>query len=93
MDWGTFNLLHALEQIRGVIRALQISTVVLLAKIVRKVNLKTSTILAKTINLRCLAGSWMYLCRLIITVLKTQTKMCKDEYRWDDFNQLCPFEV
>ena len=39
MVWETCNSLPALEQVRGVIRALQIFTVVLLAKTVKNVNL------------------------------------------------------
>ena len=60
MDCETFNQLPELEQARGVIRALQVSTVVLFTKIVRNVNLKT-----KKIILRCLAGSSMCLYRQI----------------------------
>ena len=48
MDWET---LHLLEQVSGVIRALQTSMMVLLTKIVSKVNLKTLTILAKRLIL------------------------------------------
>ena len=33
MDWETFNLLTALEQVKGVIRALQTPMMVLLTKI------------------------------------------------------------
>ena len=40
-------LLHALEQVSGVIRALQSTMVILLTKTVRNVNLQTLTILAK----------------------------------------------
>ena len=47
MKWEKFNLLSALEQVRGVIRALQTSMIVLLTKIVSNPDLKTSTILAK----------------------------------------------
>ena len=47
IDWETFNKLHLLEQVSGVIRALQISMMVILTEIVNNVNLKTSTILAK----------------------------------------------
>ena len=46
MDWETFNQLHLLEQVNGVIRALQASVMVLLTKIASNVNLKTLTILA-----------------------------------------------
>ena len=51
MDWETFNILSGLEQIRGVIRALSTSMIVLLAKIVSNVNLKALTILAKRLIL------------------------------------------
>ena len=47
IDWETFNKLHLLEQVSGVIRALQTSMMVILTEIVNNVNLKTSTILAK----------------------------------------------
>ena len=51
MDWETFNLLSSLEQVRGVIRALQTSMIVLLAKIISNVNLKALTIFAKRLIL------------------------------------------
>ena len=51
MDWETFNYLHLLEQVSSVIRARQISMMVLLTKIVSKVNLKTLIILAKRLIL------------------------------------------
>ena len=51
MDWETFNILFGLEQIRGVIRALSTSMIVLLAKIVSNVSLKALTILAKRLIL------------------------------------------
>ena len=47
MDRETFNKLPTLEQERCVVRALQASMMVLLAKIVSKVILKTLTILTK----------------------------------------------
>ena len=47
MDWETFNQLVALEQVRCVVRALQISTIGLFAKIASNVNLKTLNILGK----------------------------------------------
>ena len=56
MDWETFNLLSSLEQVRGVIRALQTSMIVLLAKIVSNVNLKALTILAKRLILDAWVG-------------------------------------
>ena len=65
-----------LEQIRDVIRAFQTSVMVLLAKIVSNSNLRTSTILAERLILNawlvpgCDSGD--------ITVLKIQTKICKD---------------
>ena len=39
-DWETFNELHLLEQVSGVIRALQKSMMVLLTKSVSNINLK-----------------------------------------------------
>ena len=42
MDWETFNWLAAFKQIRGVIRALQRSLMVLLVKIVSNLNLTLS---------------------------------------------------
>ena len=61
---------------RGVIKALQTSIMVLLAKIVGNVNLKTSTILAK--NLWYFSGSrkWCASADWYITVLKRKT--CND---------------
>ena len=50
MDWETFNQLPALEQIRDVIRAIQRSMMVLLAKIVSNINLKTVIIVAKRLT-------------------------------------------
>ena len=57
MDWETFNQLPALEQVRGAMKALQISTIELLAKIISNVNLK-----AQKGHLRCLIGFIMCLC-------------------------------
>ena len=51
MGWETFNILSGLEQIRGVIRALSISMIVFLVKIVSNVSLKALTILAKRLIL------------------------------------------
>ena len=51
MDREPFTQLHALEQIRGVIRSLHTSMIVLFTKIASNVNLKTSTILAKRLIL------------------------------------------
>ena len=45
MGSETFSQLHALEQVRGVIRALQTSMMLFLTKIVSNVILKTLTIL------------------------------------------------
>ena len=50
MDWETFNQLLALEQFRGVIKALQTSMMVLLTKVLSSVSLKASTILAKYLS-------------------------------------------
>ena len=43
MAWETFNHLHALEQVSGVVRALQTFMMVLLAKIVSTINQKHSS--------------------------------------------------
>ena len=51
MDWETFNYFPALEQVSGVIRALQTSMMVLLEKIISNVNLMTSTILTNSLIL------------------------------------------
>ena len=51
MDWETFNQLPTLEQVRGLIRALQTSMMVLLTKILSNFNLKTLTSLAKRLIL------------------------------------------
>ena len=45
------NQLHLLEQVRGVIRALQESMMILSTKIVTNISLKILTILAKTLIL------------------------------------------
>ena len=78
IDWETFNKLSALEQARGVIRALQTSITVLLAKIVSNLNLNTSTILAKILILDTWLGPVYASTGRYITVLKIQTKICKD---------------
>ena len=68
-----------LEQVRGVIRALETSTMVLLTKIVSSVNLKTSTILAKRLILNAWVSSGCASADSYIkAVLKIQTKICKD---------------
>ena len=71
--------MSVLEQVSGIIRALQISMMVLLTKIISDVNLKTLTILGNRLILDewldpgCASADWY------ITVLKLQTKICKDE--------------
>ena len=55
MDWETLNELHRLEQIRGVIRALQTSMIVLLAKIFSNINLKTNYFPKKVLKFK-----WRY---------------------------------
>ena len=71
----------ALEQVRGVIRALQTSMMVLMAKIVNNVYLKILTVLAK----RLILDTWMGPGRgfadqgdWYITALKIQAKIFKD---------------
>ena len=56
MDWEIFNQLLALEQVRGVMKALQPSIMVLLTKIVCNISLKTLTILAKKLILYARLG-------------------------------------
>ena len=71
--------MSVLEQVSGIIRALQISMMVLLTKIISDVNLKTLTILGNRLILDewlgpgCASADWY------IPVLKLQTKICKDE--------------
>ena len=48
MDWEIFNQLPALEQVRGVIRALKTSIMERFAKLVNTAYLRTWTILAKS---------------------------------------------
>ena len=67
----------ALEQVIGAIRALQTSTMVLLAKIFSNVNLKTSTVLAKRLILDAWLGPGRASADWYITALKIQTKICK----------------
>ena len=55
MDWETFNMLPALEQVRDIIRALQTSMMVILTKIVTNVSLKMLNILAK----RLILDTWL----------------------------------
>ena len=66
IDWETFNQLSALKQVRGVIRALQTSMIVLLAKIVSSVTWKALTILAKRF---ILDGCWVQYIPLLIDTL------------------------
>ena len=70
--------MHALEQASGVIRALEASMMVLLKKIADNVNLKASTILAKRLILNVWLGPGCASTDWYITVLKIQTKICKD---------------
>ena len=71
MDWKTINLLPALEQVRGVIRALQTSMMVLLAKF-SNVNLIAITILAKRLILNASLGPGCASADGNTTVLKIQ---------------------
>ena len=81
MNWETFNWLPALEKVKGVIRSIQTFAMVLLAKRVSKVNLKTLTILAKRLILDAWLGPGQAFANGYITVLKVQTEICKDG-RW-----------
>ena len=69
MDWKTINLLPALEQVRGVIRALQTSMMVLLAKFS---NVNLITILAKRLILNASLGPGCASADGNTTVLKIQ---------------------
>ena len=64
--------MSALEQVRAVIKALQTSIMVLFAKIVSNINLKTSTI-PKRNGQECASADWY------ITVLKIHAKICRGE--------------
>ena len=86
MDWFLYdrelrhervNQLHALEQARGAIRALQSSMIVLLTKIVSDVNLDLNYSRKKD-NLSCLTGSRACLCRWI-PFLKFKWRYIKKE--------------
>ena len=67
--------MHTLEQVRGVIRALQTSMTVVLTKIDGNINLKTLTVLAK----KLLLVTWLCPGHVstdgYITVLKVQIEM------------------
>ena len=71
--------MSALEQVRGVIRALQTSMIVLLAKITSNVNLKALIIIVKRLILDAWLGPVPTSADWYIIVLKIQTKVCKDE--------------
>ena len=73
--------LNALEQVSGLIRALQISILVLLTNIVININLKTLTILAKRLMLVACLGPVCVSVDGDITVLKIQMEICKDGRR------------
>ena len=79
MDWETFNHLSALEQINGVIRAIQTSTMVLFAKVVCNVNWKALIILTKRLILDAWLGPVRASIDWYIIVLKNKTKIYKDE--------------
>ena len=70
--------MYALEQIRGVIRTLQTSIIVLLAKTVSNINLKTLTILAKRLILVTWLGPGNDSADGYNTVLKIQMDIRKD---------------
>ena len=67
--------MHELEQVSGVIRALQTSMIVLLTKIVSNTNLKTLSILAKSLILVTWVGPRRVSADGYITVLKIQMEM------------------
>ena len=64
--------MSALEQVRAVIKALQTTIMILLAKIVSNINLKTSTIPERN-GQGCASADWYS------TVHKIHTKICKGE--------------
>ena len=70
--------MYALEQIRGVIRTLQTSIIVLLAKTVSNINLKTLTILTKRLILVAWLGPGHDSADGYNTVLKIQMEIRKD---------------
>ena len=67
-----------LQQVRGVVRTLQTSMMVLLAKIVSNVNLITLDILVKRLILDAWLGPRCASADGYITFLKIQMKTCKD---------------
>ena len=79
IDWEAFNHLSALEQINGVIRAIQTSTVVLFAKVVCNVNWKALIILTKRLILDAWLGPVRASTDWYIIVLKNKTKIYKSE--------------
>ena len=73
--------MHALEQVRGVIRDLQTSMVAILTKIGSNINSKTLTILAKSLILVTGLRTGHASTVGYISVLKIQMKICKDGRR------------
>ena len=73
--------MEALEQVRGVISALQTSMMVLLTKIVSNINLKTLTILAKRLILVAWLGPGCAFTDGYIIFLNIQMEICKDGRR------------
>ena len=71
--------MHALEQVRGRIKALQKSMMEPLVKIVSNVNFITLTILAKRLILDAWLDPGRASANRYITVLKISTNICKDE--------------
>ena len=71
----------AYVQIPYVIRSLQTSIMVLLTNIVNNINLKTLTILAKSLILVAYLGLRRVSVDGYITVLKIQMEICKDGRR------------
>ena len=73
--------MHILEQVSGVIGALQTFMMVILAKLVSNVNLRILTILAKRLILIALMGPGLASAGGHLTVLEIQSEMCKDGRR------------
>ena len=73
--------MHILEQVSGVIGALQTFMMVILAKLVSNVNLRILTILAKRLILIAWMGPGLASAGGHLTVLEIQSEMCKDGRR------------
>ena len=75
--WNT-ELIACVRQVRGEIRALQTSMMVLSTKVVRNINLKTLTTLAKRLILVAWLSPGLVFVDGHTTVPKIETEICKD---------------